>query len=144
MRFRTEPSSADAEHGREAATGHRDGPGFAHRDHRGTAASSCRTRTAGRGGPATDVRRRQGRDDHPSLDIFVMNARPTTAPHHAECFVRPDSSAARKARRRHEQQHQQRIRVVDAPAIAIAPAASPRAQRRGRPAAGGAERRTVA
>ena len=57
------------------------------------ATASWRSRVPSAGGPASRYAAPSAGTIIQPCSIFVMNARPTSAPHHARCFVRPDSSA---------------------------------------------------
>jgi len=146
MRFQTDPSSLPPMYGREPA-GHSDtatGQAALTATIAAPPASSWRTRTAGRGGPATRyVAARAGTIIHP-WSIFVMNASPTTAPHHARCFVRPDSSARTSSQAASTSRSTRSASGLLTRPTAIATGETASSAAAAMPAAGPSTRRTVA
>ena len=72
---------------------HGERPRGADGDHRDAGESSWRTRASSRGGPASRYAAPSAGTTIQPCSIFVMNARPTTAPHQARYSSRPDSIA---------------------------------------------------
>ena len=108
------------------------------------ATSSPRTRASSRGGPASAYAAASAGTTIQPCSIFVMNARPTTAPAHARCLVRPDSIARSVNHADATSRSTSSASGLFTRAIATVTGVSASAAAASRPAAGPKARRTVA